>query len=383
MKIWIKDFLRQIILWIKMLRFKVLVRARFSQPPSLSHACRSVQIIAREKIGLPREFLALSHTYRSGSKPEFEEEEAYACSPDRQIRVHEAKFVSLGGGRYLDVGNQSHEPWPILRKPLAPKPTEMRTTLVMPWGSGGASYGDFIIKVLPKLARLLATIPESERADLGICLPYFHRHAWALDYLTLLGIGKHQILDGSTTILIPAGGELILGSGPKQGHGIAHPQDIREMIRQLAQNIPAPPLKPWRRLYISRNTGRKMANESALIGGLSQRGFEIVCLETLALHEQIRLFQEAAIIAGPHGAGHANIIWSSPGTQILEVFHPSWMHPCYAFLSEMLGIRHHCLVGYDGKSRGSWTERSRYGIFEDPEVAPGVFFQKLDSLISL
>jgi capsular polysaccharide biosynthesis protein len=374
--------IRQLVLGIKVLRHRFLIRTRFSQPSTLSPECVRLRVIAQEKLALPCEFLTHSRSYRSQPVPEFASEDVHACTFDREISVHDARLVRLGGNHYLDAGNQNHEPWQIIGKSVAAKPTEPRATLIVPWGHGGASYGDFIIKVLPKLTRLWDAVPENERQELGVCLPYFHTQPWALEYLALMGIRKNQILDGSSTILVPPGGRLVVGSGPNPGHGMAHPHDIRSMIGRLQATIPSPSHAPWRRLYISRKTGRKMSNETALLAGLAARNFEMIHLENLSLHEQITLFQEAAVVVGPHGAGHANIIWSSPGIRLLEVFHPAWMHPCYALLSQILGIHYHCLVGHDGSSRGSWTEKSRYGIFEDPSIDPEILFRTIDSITS-
>ena len=383
MKIAIRDSLRQLALAIKMIRQKLVFRARFIQPTSLARECVHASEVEPEKIPLPPEFHARSRSYRTHPIAEFSREDACIYSFEHDFSVHEARFVRMRADTFLDVDHQARQPLPILSKPFTEKPTEERRTLVMPWGGGGASYGDFIIKLLPKLARLLDILPEDERGDVGICLPYFHQHAWATNYLALMGIKRTQILDGATTVMIPAGGRLVIGSGPQHGHGISHPQDVSAMIRMLHPNVPVPLDPPWRKIYISRKMGRKMLNEADLIIGLEKRGFEIVHLEEMPLSGQIQLFQEASIIVGPHGAGHANIIWSSPGTQLLEVFHPSWMHPCYALLSQMLGIRYDCLVGYEGNARGAWSERSRYGIFENPSISPDIFFHKIDSIISI
>ena len=379
-KIAIRDLVRQLVLMARMFRYKFLVPARFIQPTTLSHACVRARVIVSEKLPFPNEFLVRSSSYRSRPVPEFADEAVQVCTLEREAIIHDARFVSLGEGDFLDVGNQSIEPSPILKKAPPIETAELRTSLILPWGTGIASYGDFVIKVLPKLARIWATIPMDERHLHGVCLPYFHIYPWALDYLSLLGIEKTQIIDNSITIRVPVGGKLIFGSGPKTGQGISHPEDIRSMLRHLAPNITSPTTEPWRKIYISRKMGRKMLNEAELIHGLKERGFEIVHLEDFSLSGQIQLFQEAAVITGPHGAGHANIIWCSPGTKLLEVFNPSWMHPCYALLSEILGINYHCLVGHEDSEKGSWTEKSRYGIFEDPSIDPQIFFRKLDSI---
>lgn len=381
MKVVIRDTLRQLARPLRRMRHQWRVRARFCQPAELPETTVTRQSADPESLSLPEEFLARSRSYRRQDSASFKSEEVHFCSFPHEVSVHEAKFIRLGPDRYLDAGLQSIEPWPILGEPFSPRTTRSCGKLLVPWGHGGASYGDFLIKVLPKLARLLAAIPASERADVGVCLPHFTRHPWAVDYLRLLGLRGDQIHDESATVIVPPGGTLILGSGPQVGHGIAHPGDLRAMLGLLQQAKPPSENPPWRRLYISRKTGRRMVNEDDLLDGLTVRGFECLQLEDLSLDEQIFRFQEAAMIVGPHGAGHANILWSPPGTRLLEVFHPEWMHPCYALLSQMLGLRYHCLVGRSGRSRGAWTEKSRYGIFENPAIETAAFFAKLDALL--
>lgn len=380
MIILIRDSLRQLVLLAKKVRHRLLFRIKFIDPLTLQKECIHTYQVAPENMVIAEDFRIHSSTYRHQPIVKFSQEEAGIYRLGREISIHEARFIPTHAGTFIDVGHQSRDPLPILRKPFAKKPAMERIRLLMPWGGGGASYGDFIIKLLPKLARLLDAMPPVARDELDVCLPYFHQCSWAVDYLALMGIDKTQILDGSTTILVPDGGELLLGTGPQFGHGIAHPSDIRAMVKRLQSSVAPPPANPWRKIYISRKMGRKMLNEADLMIGLEKRGFEIAHLEELSLSAQIKLFQEAAVIAGPHGAGHANIIWSSPKTQLLEVFHPSWMHPCYALLSEILGLGYHCLTGHRGDKKGSWTEKSRYGIFENPSIDPEIFFRKLDTL---
>jgi hypothetical protein len=348
----------------------------------LVESIATCQTAIPEVLPLPTEFRKRSSNYKKTGSASFGNEETYQASFPSEVSVHDAKLVRIAPNTFIDVGHQALEQWPILAHPFRLKPTRQCSKLLMPWGHGGASYGDFIIKVLPKLSRLLASVPAEERSSIGICLPHFTRHPWAVEYLALLGIDRKQIYDETTTVVVPSHGNVILGSGPATGHGISHPQDLRLMIQTLTGELQSVVPTPWRRLYISRKTGRSMSNESELIDGLRDRGFEILHLEELSLQEQISRFREASLVVGAHGAGHANIIWCIPGTHLVEVFHPSWMHPCYALLSQILGINYHCLVGEEDRSSGRWTEMSRYGIFENPAITPALLFNKIDSLIS-
>lgn len=381
MKTAIRDALYQLALSARKIRHRLRVKAKFRHPYDILSSCSRLKETGAKIVFLPEEFQNLSRSYPENCALKFPTEESYICAADRQISIYEGRFIHVDNNCYIDAGNQSRFPWLALEKPFESKPIEICETVIVPWGTGGASYGDFVIKLLPKLIRLLGLLSPEERHYTSICLPYFSGQPWAISYLSLLGIDKDRILDRSTTILIPPGGKLILGSGPQPSHGIAHINQVDLMLREFARAIPPISKNPWRRLYISRRSGRRMSNEQALLEGLRDRNFEIVCLEDLTLLDQISLFRESVIIVGPHGAGHANIIWALPNTQLLEIFHPSWMHPCYAIISQIIGVRYHCLVAHTGKGLGSWTERSRFGIFEDVSIEPEIFFSKIDAML--
>jgi len=382
-KIVAKDFLFYRYQQFRLYLQRLLHGVEFAQPDHLpGNAVKPVKEIPGRSITIPESYQRLSHSYSHHREAAFPTERVFSYSPKEDLTIREGRFVEIATNRYLDVGKQATHRWPSLERRFESKSSPTEELLVIPWGAGSASYGDFLIQYLPKLARLFAVLSEEERAKAGICLNAFHHYPWAMPLMELLGVRKERTINGLSEMTLPRGGRLIIGSGSLSTHGIAHPDDISEFLKQVAPRIPSPEKPAWRKIYISRKMGRRMANEDVLTAGLESRGFEIIGLEDLGLPEQIRTFQESAIIAGPHGAGHANIMWSQPGTHLLEIFNPSWMHPCYSLLAEMKGIHYHCLVGKDGGSTGNWNTRSRFGIFENPEIDPEVFFRKIDSLVA-
>jgi hypothetical protein len=74
-----------------------------------------------------------------------------------------------------------------------------------------------------------------------------------------------------------------------------------------------PPSGPQERIYISRQkaTKRRYQNENELVAALSDRGFKAYYLEDLSLLDQIRLFSQAEIVFGRHGAGFTNLLFAS------------------------------------------------------------------------
>lgn len=381
LRITVRDFILFVTHTVKLCLYRLRTRVRFIKPSQLPDGT----ICQQHEVGVHPSELPANFSRQCDSKWTrqplvFEAEQVYSITPSSEFLIHDSRFVRSALDRYLDVGNQSDGLWPMLDHALSPRPIIRVNKVIVPWGTGSASYGDFLIHVLPKLARLLSAIPENERSEFSVCLPFFHAQPWAVEYLGMLGISKNRILDGSGAVKVPAGSTLVIGSGPQTRYGISHPKDIGQLLGQISSNLPATSGKPWRKIYVSRRIGRKMANEDALTDGLLKRDFEIVRLEEMELMNQIRLFQEAHIIVGPHGAGHANIMWSASGSHLLEVFHPSWMHPCYAFLAGFRKIHYHCLVGYNGSSRGRWKWGSYFGIFENPEIDPEILFEKIDQI---
>lgn len=78
---------------------------------------------------------------------------------------------------------------------------------------------------------------------------------------------------------------------------------------------------PCKKIYISRKKAarRKITNEVELEFLLKDQDFEIVCLEDLALSEQIKLLSNAKIIISAHGAGLTNINFMKKKSHIIEL----------------------------------------------------------------
>jgi hypothetical protein len=90
-------------------------------------------------------------------------------------------------------------------------------------------------------------------------------------------------------------------------------------------------LKPERRLYLTRRNDDhwRTINEREVERCLSQHGFETVTPGDLSFREQIDLFGRAEVILGT-GAGLFNMVFSPPGTKVLQfqeeshVVHALW-----------------------------------------------------------
>jgi hypothetical protein len=96
-----------------------------------------------------------------------------------------------------------------------------------------------------------------------------------------------------------------------------------------------------RRLFISRrdSTGRPIANEEEISRALEGRGFETVVLSDLDFDLQVRLFAAAGIVVAAHGAGLANLVFSTAPT-VIELFAADWVGSAFQAMALFTGGRH-------------------------------------------
>ncbi len=102
-----------------------------------------------------------------------------------------------------------------------------------------------------------------------------------------------------------------------------------------------------KRIYINRldASHRKILNEENVIYVLEKMGFQSLSLSELAFSEQVSIFAFADFIIAPHGAGLSNLIFCSPQTKLIEIFHPSYVNPCYWSLCNRLSLKYFFLLG--------------------------------------
>jgi capsular polysaccharide biosynthesis protein len=75
---------------------------------------------------------------------------------------------------------------------------------------------------------------------------------------------------------------------------------------------------PGRRLFIGRKpSASRSYNQEEVFAVAEGYGFESVFLEDLTFEDSIRAFREAEVIAGPHGAGWANMLFCNSETRAM------------------------------------------------------------------
>ena len=193
------------------------------------------------------------------------------------------------------------------------------------------------------LARLWWALPKLT-AETKIILPP-NLTAWQQLSLDLLGIAPDRCVSFSGRR--PWRVERLIHASPLSMTGDLEPKTLRELRDVLQKKSGGNPAQPGKRkLYLLRKTAhaRSVVNEAELMPLLEARGYETSDCGAIDYETQIKLFSEAGIVVGPHGAAFTNLLWAAPGTRMLEIFEPGSVRRCYWSLARALGQKHDCAV---------------------------------------
>ena len=127
--------------------------------------------------------------------------------------------------------------------------------------------------------------------------------------------------------------ELVVPSFPDR-----RPADFEWLREEILENTPDHIPESGNNIYVSRANGveRRVVNEDEVMDVLSEYGFERYLLEERSLAENARLFADADVIVGPHGAGLTDIVFAGNAT-VIELFGEKVKQP-YKLLSKAVGV---------------------------------------------
>ncbi len=236
-----------------------------------------------------------------------------------------------------DVSNEIGSPperHRLLRGGNLPSPRSVPGRLAVLDVSHGGNYFHFLFDCLPRLGLL----PPDNQIDF-----YYvrHRKSFQRQYLQLLGVDPAKVIDAEQHPLIKAEC-LCLPSLP----GISGNPSLASFnfLRRLkSESISEPGAEgSEQRIYISRRDAgsRLFPNESEIQTVLSNHNFRIVELGRMSVAEQIALFSQASVVVAPHGAGLSNLVFSPPGTRVLEMLSADYFNVCYWALCQLCGHQH-------------------------------------------
>ncbi len=180
-----------------------------------------------------------------------------------------------------------------------------------------------------------------------------NKYQFQKETLKLLGISRNRIINTEDVAVLSAKKLLVPCHHIMKGR--EYPSwVIKYLCNQfLSASTRTRSINP--RIYISRRSApwRRLINEPEIIDELKNYGFSAVELEKMPFQEQVQLFRNARAVVAPHGSGLANLVFSSPGIPVIELF-PAANVDMYYRLSTALKLKYFYVKSRTG-SNTKWT----------------------------
>lgn len=267
-------------------------------------------------------------------------------------------------------GLSSWREHPIFLRTRLPRPQHLPGRVLNINTRGCSSnYYHFMFDALPRFGIFREAMPDAV-VD-AVIVP--HQARYQRELLELAGIPEPWIQPGHQNAW--TADELIVPSTPNQELG-APEWGTQWLLDHLR---PSGPSTLANYLYITRgnkpNT-RRYEDEAELWPHLEERGFSKVDPGSLSVQEQINSFHAAKVVVAPHGAGLTNMVFCEPGTKVLELFAPDYVHTGLWTIAQSLGhIDYSYIVG-----KGS-PARADTGVLSDVAIPWTEVLARVDEML--
>lgn len=260
-----------------------------------------------------------------------------------------------------DFGKPFPEHWLLTYRKIRP-PIALGGTTAVIATTLGAGYGHWLLEELPRLLALEET--GFDRLIAHAVRPY------ALDALHVRGVERTVVPlvryahFACETLIVPPLREtptwLELSRVREFAATVVHAGHALSVAEPRALGS----VGAGERVYVSRRLARRrrVVNEEELWARLEALRFVRVDLEDLGWAEQIALFQRARSVVSPHGAGLANVVFCTPGTRIVELFHREYVNDCYGRIARLLGMEYRPVLSPGTRAAEQKLEANRLDI---------------------
>jgi hypothetical protein len=252
---------------------------------------------------------------------------AFLICPDEHLYLHDSVRGPNGFMEWFGYSAGREETW--VREVDCIAERDERVVVL-----GAQTNNNFSHWLLESVARALLFRPFDD-GSWSYLTPGL-KASWRRQTLELIGLGADRVIEVEPAGLVRFSEVIAVSRGmtrtrefvPAAIHALAalgRSPATRELIS--GEETPgrdcrrAQGASGQRRLYVSRarSSVRGVDNEPAVVELFERHGFEVVCMETLPFAEQVGLFAEASVVAGPHGAGMTGVVFCSPGALVIEL----------------------------------------------------------------
>ena len=197
------------------------------------------------------------------------------------------------------------------------------------------NYYHWLIEELPLVVRAQSTDPDVRVLAHANSITLRHRSVAAVLGFDINPAPKTVRLDHH---VLP---------GRANDSWFVHPDDA-SILFDLGQRLSSGVSSSAKRIYVSRrNAKRSVTSEAQLEDLLQADGFTIIRPESMSWREQIGVFQSAAVVVGPHGAGLANLAFTPPGALLVEITNGRHYNRCFEWLCHVAGHSYAPVSGDD------------------------------------
>jgi capsular polysaccharide biosynthesis protein len=279
-----------------------------------------------------------------------------------------------------NVWRRAEDDWEALAEIEAdpvPRPGEVALL-----GGQRGGYWHWWIDILPRVWLLelhqLLLLGEAEFDAVRLAVPQMSAE-FQRESLALLGLTERlELLEPGLTRF-----DSVTFTRGLSGGGSRYPsRKLGEYARWLRERLGAGDAAEHgsgRKLFVSRGTAasRRVVNEAEISPVLTKHGFEVVDPAGMSIAEQVELFSQAGAVAGPHGAGLTNLLFSPPGTKVVEIF----ATPAAQGISNYRVLTSHLGMPYTRLLAAPVPTESRYGAHHyDMEVDPRLLERALSAI---
>ena len=181
--------------------------------------------------------------------------------------------------------------------------------------SGADNYGHVLTDILPKLVNL----GRAGLSPIRLLLPTGMQHFADVVAALLAFTGVTAELEFHAPATLVEAREVYVFS-PVGQHNMRKSTTFLELADMLCAMYGIA-MERSRRIYVRRGPAdhRTIQGGAAVEEAFAARGFESVFPADLPFEQQIRLFASASHLAGPMGAGMANMGWAPPGCDVFMI----------------------------------------------------------------
>jgi hypothetical protein len=237
---------------------------------------------------------------------------------------------------------------PLLTRQLkiSSRPKRIGGTVVSLLSGGGANdnYYHWLFDCLPRLKLVSESCLITDNAMFLVPNDRFAFQRYTLDFFNIpasrrLNSSQYRFIKAST---------LIATEDPNPSPA-STPRWIAEFLRDsfLSSCAGNETFVDKKAIFLSRQDAdrRRMINEDQLYESLRPLGVKKVLASSISLPDQVNLFSQASMIIGIHGAGLSNIVFSRPGTPVIEIFPSKYEFPYFSRIADICALPYVCFCG--------------------------------------